>query len=60
MDEHSRECLAMDVARKLSPQDVLERPMQLFITRPEDPRRMTGREGEGNILPRALRRGRAS
>jgi transposase InsO family protein len=33
MDEFSRECLAIDVARKLNSQDVLERLADLFITR---------------------------
>lgn len=33
IDEYSRECLAIDVARKLSSEDVLDRLMELFITR---------------------------
>jgi transposase InsO family protein len=33
IDEYSRECLAIDVARKLTSEDVLDRLMQLFITR---------------------------
>lgn len=33
IDEYSRECLAIDVARKLTSEDVLERLMQLFIAR---------------------------
>jgi putative transposase len=33
IDEYSRECLAIDVARKLNSEDVLDRLMQLFITR---------------------------
>src|SRR5208337_635427 len=32
-DEYSRECLAIDVARKLSADDVLERLTELFIMR---------------------------
>jgi putative transposase len=33
IDEHSRECLAIDVARKLSSEDVLERLSDLFVRR---------------------------
>ena len=33
IDEHTRECLAIDVARKLKSQDVLERLSDLFIRR---------------------------
>jgi len=33
IDEYSRECLAIDVARKLNSEDVLDRLMQLFISR---------------------------
>jgi transposase InsO family protein len=33
IDEHSRECLAMDVARKLTSEDLLERLSDLFICR---------------------------
>jgi putative transposase len=33
MDEHSRECLAIDVGRKLNSEDVLERLSDLFIRR---------------------------
>jgi len=33
IDEYSRECLAIDVARKLNSEDVQERLMQLFVTR---------------------------
>lgn len=33
LDEYSRECLAIDVARKLSSEDVLERLTDLFIRR---------------------------
>jgi transposase InsO family protein len=33
IDEYSRECLAIAVARKLNSEDVLDRLMQLFITR---------------------------
>ena len=33
MDEYTRECLAIDVARKLTGQDVLERLSDLFIRR---------------------------
>lgn len=33
IDEHSRECLAIDVARKLKSDDVLERPSDLFVRR---------------------------
>ena len=33
MDEYTRECLSMDVARRLTSQDVLERLGELFVTR---------------------------
>lgn len=33
IDEYSRECLAIDVGRKLNSEDVLDRLMELFITR---------------------------
>jgi putative transposase len=33
MDEHTRECLAIDVARKLKSEDVLERLSDLFVRR---------------------------
>ena len=33
VDEHSRECLAIDVARKLTSEDLLERLSDLFICR---------------------------
>ncbi len=33
VDEHTRECLAIDVARKLKSEDVLERLSDLFIRR---------------------------
>ncbi len=33
IDEHTRECLAIDVARKLSSEDVLERLSDLFVRR---------------------------
>lgn len=33
IDEHSRECLAIDVSRKLSSEDVLERLSDLFVRR---------------------------
>lgn len=33
IDEYSRECLAIDVARKLNSEDVLDRLMQLFLAR---------------------------
>ena len=33
IDEHTRECLAIDVARKLTSEDVLERLSDLFIRR---------------------------
>jgi transposase InsO family protein len=33
IDEHSRECLAIDVARRLSSEDVLERLSDLFVRR---------------------------
>ncbi len=33
VDEFTRECLAIDVARKLSSEDVLERLSDLFIRR---------------------------
>lgn len=33
IDEYTRECLAIDVARRLNSEDVLDRLMQLFVTR---------------------------
>lgn len=33
IDEHTRECLAIDTARKLKSQDVLERLSDLFVRR---------------------------
>ena len=33
IDEHSRECLAIDIARKLTSEDVLERLSDLFVRR---------------------------
>jgi len=33
VDEYSRECLAIDVARRLNSEDVLDRLTQLFVTR---------------------------
>jgi transposase InsO family protein len=33
LDEYTRECLALDVARRLSAQDVLDRLYELFLTR---------------------------
>jgi transposase InsO family protein len=33
IDEHSRECLSIDVARKLTSEDVLERLSDLFVRR---------------------------
>ncbi len=33
IDEYSRECLSIDVARKLTSEDVLDRLMQLFVDR---------------------------
>ena len=33
IDEHTRECLAIDTARKLSSEDVLERLGDLFVRR---------------------------
>jgi transposase InsO family protein len=33
IDEYSRECLAIDVARKLTSEDVLERLSDLFVRR---------------------------
>jgi len=33
MDEHTRECLAIDVARSLKSEDVLERLNDLFVRR---------------------------
>jgi transposase InsO family protein len=33
IDEHSRECLAIDVARRLTSEDVLERLSDLFVRR---------------------------
>jgi hypothetical protein len=41
MDEFTRECLAIDVAKRLTREDVLERPSDLFVHRgvPEHIRR---------------------
>jgi transposase InsO family protein len=36
VDEFTRECLAIDVARKLTSEDVLERLSDLFVRRGED------------------------
>ena len=54
VDEYSRECLAIDVARKLTSEDVLERLSHLFVHRgvPEHIRsdsclRVHGEEGPG-------------
>ncbi len=46
VDEHSRECLAIDVARKLTSEDVLERLSDLFVRRgvPEHIRSDNGSE----------------
>ncbi|MBM4021392.1 MAG: transposase family protein [Planctomycetes bacterium] len=33
VDEHTRECLAIDVAKKLTSEDVLERLRDLFVRR---------------------------
>ena len=33
LDEYTRECLAMDVARRMSPRDVMDRLAELFIER---------------------------
>lgn len=33
LDEHTRECLSIDVARRLNSEDVLERLTELFVTR---------------------------
>lgn len=56
IDEHSRECLAIDVARSLRRQDVLERLSDLFVRRgaPEY-LRSDGRRGVyGEPRPRAV------
>ena len=44
VDEHTRECLAIDVAKRLTSEDVLERPSDLFVRRgvPEYIRSDTG------------------
>jgi transposase InsO family protein len=46
IDEHSRECLAIDVARRLKSEDVLERLSDLFVRRgvPHDLRSDNGSE----------------
>jgi len=46
VDEYPRECLAIDVARRLSSEDVLERLAFLFVTRvvPEHARSDNGAE----------------
>ena len=45
VDEFTRECLAIDVARRLNSEDVLERPTWLFVTRgvPKHPKRQWAR-----------------
>ena len=49
VDEHSRECLAIDVARKLTSENVLERLSDLFLRRsvPEHIRSDNGSEFTG-------------
>jgi len=52
IDEHSRECLAIDVARRLSSEDVLERLSDLFVRRgvPEHIRSDNGAEMTAKVV----------
>jgi transposase InsO family protein len=56
VDEYSRECLAIDVARRLSSEDVLERLAWLFATRavPEHIRSDNGPEFTAKVVRRWL------
>ena len=58
IDEYTRECLAIDVARKLKSDDVLERLAWLFVTRgvPEHIRSDNGPEFTATVVRRWLKR----
>lgn len=58
VDEHTRECLAIDVARRLNSDDVLERLAWLFVTRgvPEHIRSDNGPEFTAQAVRRWLKR----
>ena len=52
LDEYTRECLAMDVARRMSHRDVMDRLAELFIERgvPECISPLLGMSEDGSIL----------
>lgn len=58
VDEYTRECLAIDVARRIRSDDVLERLSWLFVTRsvPEHIRSDNGPEFTANVVRDWLRR----
>jgi len=58
IDEYSRECLAIDVDRRLSSEDVLERLTRLFTSRgvPDYTRSDNGGEFTANAVPQWLAR----
>jgi transposase InsO family protein len=58
IDEHTRECLAIDVARTLKSDDVLERLVWLFVTRgvPEHIRSDNGPEFTAQVVRKWLKR----
>ncbi len=58
IDEHTRECLAIDVARTLKSDDVLERLAWLFVTRgvPEHIRSDNGPEFTARVVRKWLKR----
>jgi transposase InsO family protein len=58
VDEYSRECLSIDVARRLSSEDVLERLAWLFVTRgvPKHIRSDNGPEFTARVVRAWLRR----
>jgi transposase InsO family protein len=58
VDEYSRECLAIDVARKLTSEDVLERLSHLFVRRgvPQHSRSDNGSEFTAKRVQERLRR----
>jgi len=60
IDEYARECLAIDVARRLTSEDVLERPSDLFVRRgvPDYIRSDNGPEFAAKAVRLWLARGR--
>ena len=58
IDEHTRECLSIDVARRLASDDVLERLAWLFVTRgvPDHIRSDNGPEFTAQVVRRWLKR----